>query len=154
MPECCKSPPSVKSRAAELVGIDLSPDMIELARARGIYDRLEVAEITAWLDRDQAHFDLIISCDCMIYFGDLSRIVDAVAKRLKPGGVFALSMERGTRYPFHLTDTGRYTHHPDHVREAAAKAGLGVAQMNESFLRMEYGDEVMGLYAVLGPAPA
>jgi hypothetical protein len=32
---------------------------------------------------------------------------------------------------------------------AAAEAGLTVAQMNESFLRMEYGDEVMGLYAVL-----
>ena len=144
----------IKPRAAQLVGVDLSPDMLELARARGIYDRLELAEITAWLGQDQASYDLVISCDCMIYFGDLSPIVAAVAKRLKPGGVFALSMERGTRYPFHLTDTGRYTHHPDHVREAAAKAGLAVAQMNESFLRHEYVEEVMGLYAVLGPAPA
>ena len=74
-------------------------------------------------------FDLIISCDCLIYFGDLSPIVAAAARRLKPGGVFAMSMERGNRYPFHLTDTGRYTHHPDHVREAAAKAGLAVAQI-------------------------
>jgi predicted TPR repeat methyltransferase len=145
---------SVRQRAAELVGIDLSPEMIELARARGIYDRLEVAEITAWLDQCQMRFDLIISCDCMIYFGDLGRIVGAVARRLKPGGFFALSMERGNRYPFHLTDTGRYTHHPEHVREAAAGAGLVVAQMNESFLRMEYGEEVMGLYAVLGMATA
>ena len=135
---------SVRARAGELVGVDLSPEMIELARARGIYDRLEVAEITAWLDQCQTRFDLIISCDCMIYFGDLSRIVDAAARRLKPGGVFAMSMERGNRYPFHLTDTGRYTHHPDHVREAAAGAGLSVAQLNESFLRMEYGEEVMG----------
>ena len=61
-----------------------------------------------------------------------------------------MSMERGDRHPFHLTDTGRYTHHHDHVREAAAKSGLAVAQMDESFLRMEYGEEVMGLYAVLG----
>jgi len=141
---------SVRERAAELIGVDLSPEMIELARARGIYDRLELAEITAWLDQGQSLFDLIISCDCLIYFGDLGRIAQSAARRLKPGGFFAMSMERGDRHPFHLTDTGRYTHHPDHVREAAAKSGLAVAQMDESFLRMEYGEEVMGLYAVLG----
>jgi predicted TPR repeat methyltransferase len=145
---------SVKERAAELVGIDLSPEMIALARARNIYDRLEVAEITAWLDQGETLFDLIISCDCLIYFGDLSRIVNAAARRLKQGGIFAMSMERGDRHPFHLTDTGRYTHHPDHVREAAAKSGLSVAWIDESFLRMEYGEEVMGLYAVVGQAPA
>jgi predicted TPR repeat methyltransferase len=143
---------SVKPWASELTGVDLSPEMIELARARGIYDGLEVAEITQWLDQGQRLFDLIISCDCLIYFGDLGQIVHSAARRLKPGGLFAMSMERGDRHPFHLTDTGRYTHHPDHVRDVAAKAGLAVAQMNESFLRMEYGEEVMGLYAVLGKA--
>jgi predicted TPR repeat methyltransferase len=140
----------VKERAAELVGIDLSPEMVELARARKIYDRLEVAEITAWLDQGETQFDLVISCDCLIYFGDLGQIVTAAARRLKPGGYFAISMERGNRYPYHLTDTGRYTHHPDHVREVTANAGLSLTQMNESFLRMEYGDQVMGLYAILG----
>jgi predicted TPR repeat methyltransferase len=145
---------SMRPRAAEMVGIDLSPEMIALARARGIYDRLEIAEITDWLGQGQTLFDLIISCDCLIYFGDLGRIVRAAASRLKPGGFFAMSMERGDRHPFHLTDTGRYTHHPDHVREVAAQAGLAVARMDESFLRMEYGEEVMGLYAVLGRAAA
>ena len=139
-----------RPRATELTGIDLSPEMIELARARGIYDRLEVAEISQWLDSGETEFDMIVSSDCLIYFGDLSVIVAAAARRLKPGGIFAMSMERGNNAPFQLTDTGRYIHHPEHVRDAAAKAGLTVAQMNESFLRMEYGDEVMGLYAVLG----
>lgn len=140
---------SIKPRAAHLVGVDLAPEMIELARARNIYDRLEVAEITAWLDQGETPFDLIMSCDCLIYFGDLSEITRAAARRLKPGGVFAMSMERGDRAPFHLADTGRYTHHPDHVREVAAKAGLTVARMDEAFLRLEYGVDVIGLFAVL-----
>jgi predicted TPR repeat methyltransferase len=140
---------NIKWRAADLTGVDLSPEMIELARARNIYDRLEVAEITGWLDEGEAPFDLIASSDCLIYFGDLGKIVTAAARRLKPGGLFAFSMERGNRFPFHLTDTGRYTHHPDHVREVAAQAGLEVAQINEAFLRYEYGEEVMGLYTVL-----
>jgi predicted TPR repeat methyltransferase len=141
---------SVKKSAADLTGVDMSPEMIELARARNIYDRLDVAEITEWLERGQTLFDLIISCDCLIYFGDLGPITRAAAKRLKPGGFLAMSMERGGRYPYHLTDTGRYTHHPDHIRDVATNSGLKVAQLDENFLRMEYDEKVMGLYAVLG----
>ncbi|HUO02431.1 MAG TPA: PqqD family peptide modification chaperone [Rhizomicrobium sp.] len=140
---------NTKWRAAELTGVDLSPEMIELARARNIYDRLEVAEITGWLDQGNTPFDLIVCSDCLIYFGDLGQIVKSAARRLKPGSVFAFSMECGRQFPFHLTDTGRYSHHPDHVREVAAQAGLEVMQLNEAFLRYEYGEEVMGLYAIL-----
>ncbi len=140
---------SLKERASAMVGIDLSPEMLELARARNIYDQLEVAEITAWLERSTEHFDLIAACDCLIYFGDLRPIVSGAAKRLSPGGVFVFTMERGERHPFHLSDSGRYTHHPEHVREAAAAGGLTVARLDEAFLRMEYGAEVMGLFAAL-----
>jgi predicted TPR repeat methyltransferase len=138
-----------KPWAAQLLGVDLSPEMIALAQKREIYDRLEVAEITAWLDGSRESFDLIVSCDVIIYFGDLHEIVVAAGKRVKVGGLFAMSMERGERFPFQLTDTGRYAHHPDHVREAAAAAGLNVAYLDEAFLRMEYGVPVTGLFAVL-----
>ena len=139
----------LKPLSARLIGIDLSPDMIELARKRGIYDVLEVAEITDWLDRTSEHFDLISCCDCLIYFGDLKRITAAAAKRLLPGGIFALTTEGGPAFPFRITDTGRYEHHPDHIREAAAAAGLSVMYLEQSFLRLEYGAEVPGNYAVL-----
>ena len=139
----------LKPFAARLTGIDLSPEMLALANARGLYDRLEVCEITEWLERSDEHFDIVAAIDCLIYFGDLKRIIGAAAKRLNPGGVVAISMERGERYPFSLTDTGRYQHHPDHVRDAAAEANLTVARIDEAFLRKEYGVPVTGLYAVL-----
>ena len=140
---------SLKPFAAKLVGLDLSPEMLALAKARNIYDRLEVAEITEWMEKSQERFDIIAALDCLIYFGDLKRITAAAARCLKPAGVFAMSMERGERFPFQLTDTGRYAHHPDHVREAAAAAGLTVGRLTESFLRMEYGSEVIGIFAAL-----
>jgi predicted TPR repeat methyltransferase len=139
----------LKERAARLTGIDLSPEMIEVARGRGIYDRLEVAEIIAWLNHTQGQFDLITACDCMVYFGDLQPVATAAARQLKPGGRFAFTMERGEKYPFHLTDSGRYTHHPEHVREVAAQAGLTVDRLEEGFLRKECGIAVTGLYALL-----
>jgi predicted TPR repeat methyltransferase len=132
-----------------MVGVDLSPEMIALARARDIYDALEVAEIVGWLDASDEDFDIVTCLDCLIYFGDLKEIVAAAAKKLPGGGVFAFSMELGEHYPFRLTDTGRYAHHPDHVRDAAKAAGLTVAYLDQAFLRMEYGSPVAGLFAVL-----
>ncbi len=142
----------LKERAACMVGIDLSPEMIEVAREREIYDQLEIAEITEWLDQTEGQFDLIVACDCLVYFGDLQRMAASAARRLKPGGWFAFTTERGEKYPFHLTDSGRYTHHPDYVREVAAKAGLMVGRLEEGFLRTERGVEVTGLLALLRKA--
>jgi predicted TPR repeat methyltransferase len=142
----------LKERAACMVGIDLSPEMIDRAREREIYDQLEIAEITEWLEQTKGQFDLIVACDCLVYFGDLQPVAALAARRLKPGGCFAFTTERGEKYPFHLTDSGRYTHHPDHMREVAAKAGLVVARLEEGFLRTERGVEVTGLLALLRKA--
>jgi predicted TPR repeat methyltransferase len=139
----------LKPRAARMVGIDLSPEMLDLARARNIYDRLDFAEITDWLERSPDHFDLIVACDSFIYFGDLRQVVVPAARLLAPDGAFAFTLERGDRYPFHLSDSGRYTHHPNHVREVAAEAGLIVVRLDEAYLRMEYGAEVIGLFVAL-----
>ena len=135
--------------ASDLTGLDLSPEMLEIAGKRNIYDRLEVGEITQWLKGGSDSFDMIASCDVVIYFGDVQELIAAARDRLKPGGLFAFSMERGQTYPFRITDTGRYEHHPDHVREAAAATGMKVAYLEDAFLRMEYGSPVTGLFAVL-----
>jgi predicted TPR repeat methyltransferase len=109
---------------------------------------LEVAEITEWLGRNPQQFDLIVACDCFIYFGDLSQVVGPSAQHLRANGIFAFTVEKG-RYPFALTDSGRYQHHPDHIREVAVAARLPVERLEEDFLRMEYGEEVTGLFAIL-----
>jgi predicted TPR repeat methyltransferase len=143
----------LKPRAARMVGIDLSPEMVELARARNLYDQLEVAEITDWLRRNSECFDLIAACDCLIYFGDLRQIVVPAVSRLHPDGAIVFTVECGDRYPFRLTDSGRYTHHPDHIREVAKEAGLRVLRLEEGYLRMEYGAEVTGLFVALKREP-
>jgi len=139
----------LKARAARLVGIDLSSEMVGLARAREIYDLLEVAEITEWLQSSTEEFDLVVACDCLVYFGDLNLVAGPVAARLRAGGHFAFTVERGETYPLHLSDSGRFTHHIQHIREVAAAAGLTVARLEEGELRTEGGKPVIGLLAVL-----
>jgi len=140
----------LKAHARRLVGIDLSPDMIEHAAATGVYDSLDVAEITEWLARSSARdFDLVAACDTLIYFGNLLQVVGPASRRLREGGFVAFSVERGEGEPFRLTDSGRYVHSEAHVRDTARKAGLDVTRISTTRLRYEYGEAVMGLVVVL-----
>ncbi len=140
----------VKDRAANLVGIDLSAEMIERADERKIYDRLEVAEVTNWLNQATESFDLIVACDTFIYFGDLNQVIGPASRLLNPGGVIAFSVESATEPPFRLTDSGRYVHHREHIEDVARSMGLQL-NCHEAFLRMEYGNEVTALYSTMTP---
>lgn len=138
----------LKARASRLLGVDLSSEMISLAQERDVYDELHVAEITEFLHRCDESFDLIVACDALIYFGDLSQVLQPAVTRLNPGGVIAFSVEAASSPPWALTDSGRYVHHMNHIAEIAAKVGL-VAKHREAFLRMEYGKEVNALYVTM-----
>ncbi len=132
-----------------LVGVDLSPEMVARARSRCVYDRLDTAEITAWLSVDRPErYDVIIACDSLIYFADLDQVVDPATRFLEPNGVIGLTVERGDTYPFQHPDSGRFTHHPKHVKEVVSASGLTLLRLKEQVLRYEYGEPVIGLVVV------
>ena len=140
----------LRARARRLVGVDLSDSMIEVARRRGSYDALHVAEVTAFLAHDDHDaFHLITACDTLIYFGDLRQVIVPASRWLRPGGLIAFTVERSDLAPFQLTDSGRFAHHVNHVREVADESALTVVSVDEAVLRYEYGDAVDGLVAVL-----
>jgi len=138
-----------RPQARRLVGVDLSEPMVARARARRQYDVLETAEITAWLAREPTErFDVIVACDTLIYFGDLAQVVEPARHHLAPEGIVAFSVERGKRDPFALSDSGRFTHHPDHVARVVAAAGLTLVSLDETCVRYKYGDPVTALLVV------
>ena len=79
--------------ATTLIGVDLSPEMVEVARKKNVYNRLDVAEITQWLGQCDERFDLIIASDSFIYFGDLAQVIVPAADLLNPGAAIAFSVE-------------------------------------------------------------
>lgn len=135
-----------RPRASRLVGVDLSKDMLAKAEARQIYDALHADELTAWLAQAKESFDVIVACDTFIYFGDLHRVVALASRRLNPGGMLAFSVEQASENPFRLTDSGRYEHHFDHLREVAAANEMCISQHDTAFLRTEYGRDVNAHY--------
>jgi predicted TPR repeat methyltransferase len=135
-----------KDMARRLDGIDLSPVMIEKARARRIYDHLAVGDIEALPDGD---YDLLLAADTLVYLGDLTQILAAAARSLRPGGVFLFTMERKDGEGFELGPKRRWRHSEHYLREETAKAGFAVAGLLACAPRSEAGKPVEGFAAAL-----
>jgi predicted TPR repeat methyltransferase len=137
--------------ARRLVGVDLSPGMLEQARRRHCYDELFCEELTAYTGRCAERFDVIAAADVFCYFGDLLAPLSQAACLLKPGGWLVFSVEdlsdTGAQGGVGLLEHGRYAHSPSHVANALDSAGLKPSLKDAQVLRFERGAPVMGLIA-------
>src|SRR4030095_9669852 len=71
--------PLVAPYARRLVGVDLSNGMLAHAKEKNVYDVLTQAELTEYLRDNREAFDLIVSADTLVYFGDLAGVLRAAA---------------------------------------------------------------------------
>jgi predicted TPR repeat methyltransferase len=132
-----------------LVGVDISPGMVEQARTKGLYDRLAVSDLLEFLAGEAgAQNHLVLAADVFVYCSDIAPIAAGVARVLAPGGLFAFSVETGDQQGVRLQETLRYAHSAAHVRDAVAAAGLKLLQLTDASTRSEKGEPVRGLIAV------
>ena len=136
-----------KDLARRLDGIDLSPVMIEKARARDIYDRLVVADIEKM--QGEARYDLLLAADTLVYLGDLTQIFAVASVRLRAGGFFLFTVERKEGDGFELGPKRRWRHSETYLRHEAARAGLAVAGLVTCAPRAEAGRPVEGFAVAL-----
>src|SRR4051794_23173218 len=74
------------------IGVDLSPRMIEHARATNLYAELQVAEMVQGLTgRPCASADLILAADAVVYVSDLAPLLREAARVMAPGGLLAFT---------------------------------------------------------------
>ena len=138
-----------KPLAHNLTGVDLSPRMIERAGRRGIYDRLVLDDLGAMLAGEREAFDLVLAADVLIYLGALGDAFRAVARALRPAGLFAFSVEAHDGGGFALRPTRRYAHGLAYLEQVAAASGLAVLRVTTETLRVQRGADVRGHVAVL-----
>jgi len=139
-----------RPHARKLAGIDASEKMLELARSKGLYDRLFCRDILAPWDIENMRFDLIYSSDVFVYFGRLDFVLSEINRHLVPGGILAFSVERlsASATPFVLQENGRFAHSPDYVQEQLDSAGFLLKETEETVLRKEGGKDVNGLLII------
>lgn len=130
--------PLLQSLAGTLTGVDLSRKMLEKAEERRVYDWLIEGEILRTLECQPDCFDLIFAADVLIYFGDLVQLMSSVAQSLKPGGLFAFSIECTSDAGYTLLPSGRFAHSPAYIEELARDRFTVVHNASKAF-RLEAG---------------
>lgn len=142
--------PLVAPWALNLTGVDLSVGMLNKAEAKACYDRLYKIELTDFLlkPEQQGAWDLVLSADTLCYFGPLDTVVAAAHGALRPGGLFAFSVEdaAGKVAPAGhvLNPHGRYAHTESYLRRSLAAADFDLQSIDSVTLRTEGGKPVPG----------
>jgi len=149
---------AVGDQVGPITGVDISPAMLALAAAKGLYTELFEADLLTWLDSETRQWPIVVAADVLIYFGALAPLFRAVHARLQPGGIFLFSLEA----PAHPTAAGqgwslgrlgRFGHDASYVTSALAEAGLALERMEPQGQRVEAGSMVPGwLVAARRPA--
>lgn len=142
--------PLLRPHARRLHGCDLSAGMLQQAQRKGGYDILTRSDLGEASSLPYEAFDLVVSSDVLVYFGDLVPVLRNLATRLRPGGWLVISLEdAGEAAPergWLLSPSGRYKHREDYLRRALAQAGYGAPQaVRRDRLRMEFARPVQGI---------
>jgi len=131
------------------IGIDLSPGMIEEARATGLYAELEVADMVEGLRaRPDASANLLLAADAMCYVGDIAPMLAEAKRVLAPGGVFAFTLETHKGDGVVIGAGLRYAHAAEYARAKVTASGLAVAHLEQASPRNEDNEPVQGLVVV------
>ena len=131
------------------IGIDLSPGMIEQARATGLYTELEVADMVEGLaNKSDASADLIIAGDALVYVSDIAPVLAQAKRVLAPTGLVAFTLETHDGSGVIIGAGLRYAHAATHVRDVVEAAGLALAHLEAASPRTEDNVPVRGLVVV------
>jgi predicted TPR repeat methyltransferase len=133
--------------ASESHGIDLSPAMIEKARAREIYDQLTTEDIETELPANT--YNLVIAADTLVYLGALERLFRNVRVALKADGLFLFTVEQAEEGDYSLGPKRRWRHSDSYIRSLAAATGFAVSGLVACSPRTEAGVPVQGLAVAL-----
>jgi len=140
--------PLVLPYARRLVGVDLSEGMLAHAKKKHVYDALVKTELTEYLRDNGEAFDLIVSADTLVYFGDLENVLAAAAHALRPNGLLVFTLEHAVGceadVDYRLELRGRYSHTTAYVERLLAAVCLK-SEIAYADLRMESGAPVAGL---------
>lgn len=139
--------PVLRPHCRHLTGVDLSQAMLDEAFSKGLYDRLDKADIQAMPRPDQP-YGLIVASDVFNYLGALERIIGWCAASLTPGGMLVFTVEYTVGRDVTLQETRRFAHSRTYVSDLLQTAGFAMLGIHDVVLRKDRGVDVRGLCVV------
>jgi len=138
-----------KDWAAFLIGVDISPKMVEIAKDKYCYDELAIMGNSKFLANTNKHYDLIIAADVFVYQGDLKPIFFDIHNALKENGFFAFTTEINPKESFTMQSTGRFCHSKDYIKKIAEETGFQIIANDINNTRLQGNQQLNGYYFLL-----
>ena len=132
-----------------LAGIDLSKNMLSIAKQKNIYDELEHSEISEYLSKSALCFDLICAADVFVYMGDLKETLQLLKSRNGTSFSLAFTTEHSEIGAFTLQSSGRYTHSLNYIRDISSALGYEIISHSVHPIRKESGTHIYGGFYIL-----
>ena len=152
---------AVRGQARRLDGVDISPAMLEKAKAKGVYDSLFGADLIHFMTQHERGYDAILAAAALIHFGDLGSLFGAASRSLRDKGLFVftlfphetVSVDYAVASSDRLAQSGCFRHSRSYVERLAARARFSVLELQEVLHEHDQdGNPVGGMLAVLRAA--
>lgn len=152
----------LRQRVSFLVGCDLSRGMLAKAAEKGIYDRLEQADLACPAEAgglvrpgsEAERAGLVTAGDVLMYFGNLDPVFETAAALTAAGGYFAFSVEDGdSQAEWQLQPSLRYRHGEAYMRELCARHGFEVVEAERTPIRRDGDEMIIGLIVLARRLP-
>lgn len=138
----------LKPVASKLIGVDLSENMLIVAREKQIYDELIAKDITSALTRFSS-MDLVVAADVFTYCGDLELTFKNTANALIQNGIFIFTVEKTVKDDFVLQQNIRYAHSKMYLDSLITAHDFDVICFNNIVLRQQKNEAVEGYLVFL-----
>ncbi|MEM9040206.1 MAG: class I SAM-dependent methyltransferase [Actinomycetota bacterium] len=139
---------AVRNPEIDLVGIDVSPTSVTLARERNVYAELSVASLDERLDATDGSFDAVVCAGVLSYVADVEATLAEMIRVARPGGRVVAT---------HRSDLWS-EQEGDAIVERLVAAHDVTASVSDPQPYLpnhdEFGDEIEVIYVTLDLAPA
>jgi predicted TPR repeat methyltransferase len=135
----------------KMVGVDLSPRMLEQARRHNLYTELKQGDLlTVLRETAPATFDIVTANDVFIYVGDLTAVIPACFDVLRPGGALIFSCEAtvAAEGALVLRPSKRYAHSRASIEALCRTAGFAACAIEAIDVRLENNAPIPGFIAI------
>ena len=113
----------IRSFCRTLEGVDISKQMLQVAKQKNIYDKLTHKNIRDFLSEAELNYDYFVAADVFEYVGDLSEIFNLISSKTQKRVTFIFSTEHSETCEYRLENTGRYSHSKLYIEKLCCEFG-------------------------------
>ena len=124
-------------------GVDLSKNMLDIAKKKKIYDELLTGDICNTLEKSTKKYNLFIIADVFIYIGELQDIFSKIKNRSEEGAAIIFSTEHLEEGDYRLIKQ-RYRHSKNYIVKILKQNNFNLIEFKTEKLRKDKNSYITG----------